>query len=503
MNKPSILLISLLDNTDNAGLKFIHASLLHRGYDSHILFCPTKDPSQLAAIAKFVPELHVDAVGISLMSRFFNAASELTKAVRISAPGIPIVWGGVHPTIDPDSCKGLPDYVCVGEGEPSLPGFLDNLAGKKLLKPVQGITGSDSLEFSVGEVMTNLDQFPWPQYIPKASWVAQKGLIEKLTPALMRRHNRHNGTYLGIMTSRGCPFSCAYCCNNTFHKIYGKKIRKRSPEHVLGEIEEALTGVESRFSYVDVHDDCFTAHSLEWLETFVTGYKSFGIPLVFRAIPQFVSEEKLNILKEAPTGMVLLGLQSGSQRTLTEIYHRKHPTNALKKCAKLLDDRDIPAAYDVIVDNPYESLSDIKETVELVSELPSTSYVSLFSLTFYKHTALYEKAKQDGYPVDSHLTKNQDAWAKDSTEVVALKTAALLNKKLALEVLSRPAGIRGLKLKILTGLAVRVLEPLRYAKILYFSHGKSNPAFVKLLWVHIRDYAKKFFSFSKFNKVPH
>ena len=58
-----------------------------------------------------------------------------------------------------------------------------------------------------------------------------------------------------------------------------------------------------------------------------------------------------------------------------------------------LIENDIPAIYDVIVDNPYETIADTRETVKVISELPSTAYLSLASLTFYKYTALYDKAK--------------------------------------------------------------------------------------------------------------
>jgi radical SAM superfamily enzyme YgiQ (UPF0313 family) len=145
------------------------------------------------------------------------------------------------------------------------------------------------------------------------------------------------------MTSRGCPFSCAYCCNDLLQKIHGKTIRKRAPESVLQEIQEALATADYKFRYISIHDDCFTAHSTEWLRTFVRYLKPIGIPLVFRAIPQFVTAEKLAILREAPVGMVILGMQSGSQRTLTEVYLRKHSTESLMKCARLIDENNIPA----------------------------------------------------------------------------------------------------------------------------------------------------------------
>ena len=55
-------------------------------------------------------------VGYSLMTNYFPKISALTRAVGENT-GLPSVWGGVHPTIAPDECAGVADYVCVGEGE--------------------------------------------------------------------------------------------------------------------------------------------------------------------------------------------------------------------------------------------------------------------------------------------------------------------------------------------------------------------------------------------------
>jgi hypothetical protein len=252
-----------------------------------------------------------------------------------------------------------------------------------------------------------------------------------------------------------------------------------------------------------VYDDCFTAHSTEWLEAFVRSYQKIKLPLVLRAIPQFVTKEKMSILKDAPCGYVLIGLQSGSERTLAEVYRRKHSRQAFLNCAELLHENSIPAVYDIIVDNPYETVEDIEQTVETVAQLPKSSYISLFSLTFYKYTELYDRAKADGYPVNDHLTKNQDAWAKSSKEVQAIKVAALLNGKMALEILHNGTGTKKIALIGLKILLLKLLEPLRYMKLMYLSHGKRNIDLIGLLITHARDFGKRYFSLSGANKHAH
>lgn len=500
----SVLLVSLVNNTENIGLRTIHAMLLSKGYDAHILFYTCEDHSYFDTVAHFVNEREIENIGVSVMSPFFDLGAGLSETIRKKCSShVPIIWGGIHPTIDPASCRGYADYCCIGEGEYAFVDFLDNLDGKTLLKPIPGMTTPDSTDACRGVTIPELDGLPVPRYLTPSSWVTDSNTIRPLTPALMRTHNRHRGSYLAVMTSRGCPFSCSYCCNGLLQEIHGKRIRKRTPESVMTEIEDALSSAGHKFSYISIHDDCFTAHSTDWLETFVGYLKPIHIPLAFRAIPQFVTPEKLRLLKEAPVGMVVLGMQSGSQRTLTEVYLRKHATESLLACARLLDENHIPAVYDIIVDNPYETEADREETVHAVSQLPSSAYISVFSLTFFKHTALYDKAKEDGFPVDAHLGKKPDYWEKASPEVNALKVAALVNESSALKILRNAGGSEKILLTGLAQVTVRILEPLRHLKMLYLSCGKRKSEFVRQLYVHARDYAYQYFSFSRTNRMAH
>ena len=71
--KSSTLLISLINNTDNLGLKSIHSSLLARGHDSHILFYTSEDLSYIPTVAHFISEQRFGIVGISVMSHVAEA----------------------------------------------------------------------------------------------------------------------------------------------------------------------------------------------------------------------------------------------------------------------------------------------------------------------------------------------------------------------------------------------------------------------------------------------
>jgi len=56
--------------------------------------------------------------------------------------------------------------------------------------------------------------------------------------------------------------------------------------------------------------------------------------------------------------------------------------------------------YHIILDNPWETNKDVKDTLKLIFELPKPFWLKIASLTFYPGTFLYHKAAKDGFIKD-------------------------------------------------------------------------------------------------------
>ncbi len=65
-----------------------------------------------------------------------------------------------------------------------------------------------------------------------------------------RQNNTKSGSYMVIMTSRGCPFNCIFC-----HGLMGRQFRARSAENVFLEIKSLYHKYNIRD--FDIIDDCF------------------------------------------------------------------------------------------------------------------------------------------------------------------------------------------------------------------------------------------------------
>ena len=481
-NRKKILLVSLLNSTDNVGVKYPHSSLRNKGYASSILFYTSEAYSYCNKISEFINQERFNIIGISLMSRFFFKAAGLTETIKKEcADDIPIIWGGVHPTIDYEGSKKYADYVCVGEVENTFDKFIDNLDGKHLRCEVQGFNYKVNPEEITASIVDDLDALPFPEHIPSNSYVTDNNKIRKMDMRLFKKHSRYGGTYLSVMSTRGCPFDCSFCSNSFLKKIYGRKIRKRSPQSTIEEIQRNLAQADISFNYIDFVDDCFTVHSNEWLRSFVDGYAKIGIPVVFRAIPQFVTEQKIKVLKDAPCGFAFVGLQSGSERINTEIYNRRYSRGRFLECANILHSCKIPAIYDVIVDNPYETDKDLEKTIEVINALPNSSYIFYYSLTFYKNTQLYKKAKENGYDVDSHLAKSQASYNESSKESKVIRLAVFFPKSFVKRLLYDETILGRSLLLVCTVAAKTILEPFRFLKLAYLSQQGRKRRLIRLL----------------------
>jgi radical SAM superfamily enzyme YgiQ (UPF0313 family) len=196
-----------------------------------------------ARMAAFRPDL----VGFSCLSLEADEMERLARAAKEVNPRCAVVLGGPHAKFFYDRALENPDIdaAVVGEGEETFPELLEALEDGRPLDGVKGVAfrrDGRALLTAPREAIEDLDSLPFP------AW----DLVD------FRRYSRVPGMngysksvpWAVVMTSRGCPFRCAYC-----HDIFGKKARLRSPENVLAEIE-LLTRVHG-VREIHIVDDIF------------------------------------------------------------------------------------------------------------------------------------------------------------------------------------------------------------------------------------------------------
>ena len=141
-----------------------------------------------------------DLVGITAMTH--QALRAYAIADRFRERGVPVVLGGMHPTVLPDEALGHADAVVVGEAEPVWATLLaDLLAGRLAPLYRAPLPTGDTLAIP----WTGRDIFSGRSYL----------------------------TTQTLQAGRGCPYDCPFCVTTNY---FGNRFRYRSPEDVLAEL---------------------------------------------------------------------------------------------------------------------------------------------------------------------------------------------------------------------------------------------------------------------------
>jgi radical SAM superfamily enzyme YgiQ (UPF0313 family) len=116
----------------------------------------------------------------------------------------------------------------VGEGEELLPDYLDHLDNPGSVAGLVWRRGGNIVENAPRPLLRDLDQFPYPDRTSLPIDYIESLPLDIPTVLSLDK-------FCTVQTSRGCPYSCIYC---NIPSLGEGRWRSRSPEHVLGELQE-------------------------------------------------------------------------------------------------------------------------------------------------------------------------------------------------------------------------------------------------------------------------
>src|SRR3989338_2110934 len=419
-------LISTNTFPSDQGLRTLSACLKREGHEVKMIFLPlgtwdyevVYDNNVLGLLKKEVKNTKL--IGINAMASTRKRAEQLIKFFEDM--GIPVVWGGPHPTFFPEKAFEACDIICVGEAEEAFIEFVDKLEkGEDITKVQNFYVRKDGKEYKnpVRPLEHNdLDWLAHPDYDIQDHKFLENG-------NLILFEERHLGGMIFFQTERGCPQACSFCTNNIMRELYrgkGNTIRTYSVNYCI----EELKSLKERFPSIgvfDIRDETFTIRNIKWIREFCERYKKeIGIRFKCLAEPasmssESMSEEKMRLLVDAGLTDIIIGIQSGSDRVNFEIFNRFITQEQLLKCARVANkfSDKLAVMYDLITTNPYETPEDIMDTIKLLMKIPPPFYLSVNNLIYFEGTPLYKQALKDGYiksEKDSASTLNYwDRWA--------------------------------------------------------------------------------------------
>lgn len=324
-------------------------------------------------------QLKPDLVGITCQTTFADDAFYAAKIVKSFFPDTLLVLGGPHPTIMPEKTleQSGADVVVIGEGENTLLELVEKIQKKGDLAEVKGIFYRDDndqiLSTEPREFIEDLDTIPFPA------------------------RNLFDSRYfefpeITMISSRGCPYNCSFC-QPTLKKLFGNKVRLRTPENVMSELEMIL--LEYHGKIVRFHDDTFT-----WDRQWITKLLSLIIDstLYFswncKSRIDVLDKELIVMLKDAGCMRLDLGVESGSNRLLDCVLNKGITVEKIKEIFKLCEQAGMPTLAFIMVGSPTETPKDILDTINLLDEIPFDGlHVSLF--TPFPGTSIFDYASEN------------------------------------------------------------------------------------------------------------
>lgn len=343
-------------------------------------------------------DLRPEIVGLSVTSNIAHLGKFLSRRIREDL-GVPVIWGGIDPTLHPDKAIEVADFVCVGEGEYAMAELLEALADGQREPEIDGIwtRRADGTVYrgKIRPLIQDLDSIPIGDWDPT---VESYIIADQMGPGFPPPAYSPVHCEVPLMTQRGCPFACSYCAYSLVRKFYPRQkfVRRRSVQHVLDELHM----LKRRFPRVGrffFWDDVFTLHPL-WLDEFSERYpREIGVPFGIFTHAQFCQRRRLEPLAKAGMIETRIGIQSGSERTLRECYNRRVSADQMLKAAHEIHDLGVGLTVDLIAFNPLETEEDYRATIDLLLKLPRPFVLSpIFPLIFFDGLPLTEMALRKG-----------------------------------------------------------------------------------------------------------
>ncbi len=325
-----------------------------------------------------------DILAFSVLSTNYLWAKNFARQIKCMMD-IPVVFGGIHPTLSPEDVIGLDvvDFVIVGEGEQALLELAENLGNQKRLQTMANLwSKKDGIVFrnAVRPLIDDLDSLPFPD----------KDMFYGIMPYLSRHYT--------IVTSRGCPHMCTFCCNHTQSKLSGGKakfLRRRSPENVIAELKQA----QERYEIEDIFfDDSTFTYDKNWLRVFSRLYKRYVKLRCFCWVhPAEVDEETVSYLTDMNIQAVEMGVESLNPQIRKKWLRRPHSNEKIQNALDLFKNNRIFVTVDNIVGLPEETIDDLEHMVDFYNRArPEKIYI--FELRPFPKTdmfTLYSDYKKD------------------------------------------------------------------------------------------------------------
>ena len=159
----------------------------------------------------------IDIIGFSVRaSAFHRMAKYLTERLR-SELGLPILWGGMHPTFMPELAIEVADFIALGAVDHAEGEFFRRVDEGEDLRttPSFWMREGDTVYQNDLAPLVDLDEIPFRDFhTQEDKFHIEAGSVKQGDPFIT------NPEYT-LLASRGCPYwTCTFCSNTVTKPLY-------------------------------------------------------------------------------------------------------------------------------------------------------------------------------------------------------------------------------------------------------------------------------------------
>lgn len=362
------------------------------------------DRSTLEAMLDDVPRLleedRPELLGISCLSITRGQSFALARRVKELAPTLPIIFGGPYPTIEPNEIleRTPADFVCIGDGEETLPELVRALAAGGDVAQVPGLclrSKTGITRTAPRPDFTELDQLPYPNLdlfgVAEELRKYRRGDAAERDAGLFAKGK---GPYLArsalmVLGSRGCVWRCDFCPMSKFKG----RTRMHSPAYIANYIEHLVERYGHRdFVFGDNTLTWLRPHSVELFGLMIE--KQLGIEWICMTRADRVDPELLDLMHAAGCREISFGIESGAAAvhqamkkklklgSVVQAFHDTHAAGINSTCMLMIGNRG-------------ETRDSLRETTGLVRDTDADR-ILIWTTRLYPGTVLHDVAVEQG-----------------------------------------------------------------------------------------------------------
>lgn len=345
---------------------------------------------------KVVEDYKPDLVGLSAVELTYAFGIKFLQRLKKEGFSTPTIVGGIHATIDPKDVlkEDCVDYVCVGEGEAALVELCEALRDRKDTTNISNIWTEKNEKILKTPIRPPADL----ETIPFQDWsMFDQRRVYKPMGGKIRR----TGCF---ELNRGCPYSCTYCCNEFWNKLYNhRNYRERSVKRFIEEVKYMQE--KHNLEYVYISAESFLSTKRERFLEFVKEWKEkIKLPFWAETRPESVTEEKAKLLEEAGCVSISIGLESGSPK-VRKMLNRHMTDEQIINAFKAFEKTKIRVGANNIIGVPDETREEVFKTIELNRKVP-TDNIMIHVFNPYRGTQIYGVCVKKSYISSNTLGKD-------------------------------------------------------------------------------------------------